>query len=141
MVNQPARPEPHLNVTPPRFEEPDPPCREPEHEDKFFGPDDREPYHGARQREHAARRLCQGCPFVLDCALHGLEFEEFGVWGGLTERDRHTLGGVGHVKSGTAPDRKTTIRRLGEAGFTVDQIGRLLEAWKRRRRDNERGAA
>lgn len=133
---------PHMHITPPRFEEPEPPCRTPEHEDEFFGPEEREPYHGKRLREHRARRLCQGCPFFLDCALHGLEHEEFGVWGGLSEHDRAALGGTGHVKSGPGVTRRKTIERLGLAGFTVEQIGALLDAWKRRRRtNNERGAA
>jgi WhiB family transcriptional regulator, redox-sensing transcriptional regulator len=45
---------------------------------------------GARQRE--ARSLCQGCPVRTECLAHALDHRvEFGVWGGMTERQRRAL--------------------------------------------------
>jgi WhiB family redox-sensing transcriptional regulator len=45
---------------------------------------------GAAQRE--AARLCRGCPVRLECLADALDNEvEFGVWGGLTERQRRAL--------------------------------------------------
>lgn len=45
---------------------------------------------GARQRE--ARRICAGCPVRAQCLAEALDNRvEFGVWGGLTERERRAL--------------------------------------------------
>jgi WhiB family redox-sensing transcriptional regulator len=45
---------------------------------------------GAAQRE--ARSVCQGCPVRLECLADALDSRtEFGVWGGLTERERRAL--------------------------------------------------
>ena len=45
---------------------------------------------GARQRE--ARRLCRGCAVRTECLAHALDHRiEFGVWGGMTERERRAL--------------------------------------------------
>jgi WhiB family transcriptional regulator, redox-sensing transcriptional regulator len=39
-----------------------------------------------------ALRLCQGCPVQEPCLEYALEEEiDFGVWGGLTERQRRSL--------------------------------------------------
>lgn len=34
------------------------------------------------------RALCQSCAHVFDCAEWGIAKENFGVWGGLTPRER-----------------------------------------------------
>jgi WhiB family transcriptional regulator, redox-sensing transcriptional regulator len=45
---------------------------------------------GARQRE--AREVCRPCPVQTECLAHALDHRiEFGVWGGLTERERRAL--------------------------------------------------
>jgi WhiB family redox-sensing transcriptional regulator len=45
---------------------------------------------GARQRD--ARRLCRGCAVRTECLAHALDHRiEFGVWGGMTERERRAL--------------------------------------------------
>jgi WhiB family redox-sensing transcriptional regulator len=45
---------------------------------------------GARQRE--ARRFCRACPVRTECLAHALDQRiEFGVWGGMTERERRAL--------------------------------------------------
>jgi WhiB family redox-sensing transcriptional regulator len=45
---------------------------------------------GARQRE--ARQFCRTCPFRTECLAHALDQRiEFGVWGGMTERERRAL--------------------------------------------------
>lgn len=45
---------------------------------------------GAAQRE--AAKMCRGCPVRLECLADALDNEvEFGVWGGLTERQRRAL--------------------------------------------------
>jgi len=45
---------------------------------------------GAAQRE--AAKMCRGCPVKLECLADALDNKvEFGVWGGLTERQRRAL--------------------------------------------------
>lgn len=45
---------------------------------------------GARQ--HEAKKVCHGCPVRTECLAEALDGNiEFGVWGGLTERERRAL--------------------------------------------------
>jgi WhiB family redox-sensing transcriptional regulator len=45
---------------------------------------------GAKQRE--ARRICRGCPVIAQCLAMALDERiEFGVWGGMTERERRSM--------------------------------------------------
>lgn len=45
---------------------------------------------GAAQRKAAV--ICRHCPVVLDCLADALDNRvEFGVWGGMTERQRRAL--------------------------------------------------
>jgi|SRR5689334_11262120 WhiB family redox-sensing transcriptional regulator len=45
---------------------------------------------GARQRE--ACDFCRTCPVRTECLAHALDHQvEFGVWGGMTERQRRAL--------------------------------------------------
>ncbi len=45
---------------------------------------------GAAQRE--ARAVCAGCPVRLECLADALDSRaDFGVWGGMTERERRAL--------------------------------------------------
>jgi WhiB family transcriptional regulator, redox-sensing transcriptional regulator len=45
---------------------------------------------GAAQRE--ARAFCRPCPVRTECLAHALDQRvEWGVWGGLTERERRAL--------------------------------------------------
>jgi WhiB family redox-sensing transcriptional regulator len=42
---------------------------------------------------HAAKRVCAGCEVRAECLQEALDRNErFGVWGGLSERERRTLG-------------------------------------------------
>ena len=45
---------------------------------------------GAEQRKAAA--ICRHCPVIAECAADALDNQvEFGVWGGMTERQRRAL--------------------------------------------------
>lgn len=45
---------------------------------------------GAEQRRAAA--VCRRCPVIVECAADALDNRvEFGVWGGMTERQRRAL--------------------------------------------------
>ncbi|MBA2390405.1 MAG: WhiB family transcriptional regulator [Geodermatophilaceae bacterium] len=42
--------------------------------------------------QHRAKRVCARCPVRLDCLAEALDNRvQFGVWGGMTERERRTL--------------------------------------------------
>ena len=57
-------------------------CRTSDAEDLFVT--------GRKQRE--ARRFCRVCPVRTECLAHALDHRiEFGVWGGMTERQRRKL--------------------------------------------------
>ncbi len=45
---------------------------------------------GAAQQ--TAKMVCQGCPVIAECLADALDNRtEFGVWGGMTERERRAL--------------------------------------------------
>lgn len=45
---------------------------------------------GRLQRD--ARTICAGCPVLTECLSHALDNRiEFGIWGGLTERERRAV--------------------------------------------------
>jgi WhiB family transcriptional regulator, redox-sensing transcriptional regulator len=45
---------------------------------------------GAQQRD--AREVCKACPVRTECLAHALDNRiRFGVWGGMTERERKAL--------------------------------------------------
>jgi WhiB family transcriptional regulator, redox-sensing transcriptional regulator len=57
-------------------------CRTSDAEDLFVT--------GRKQRE--AREFCRICPVRTECLAHALDHQvEFGVWGGMTERERRAL--------------------------------------------------
>jgi WhiB family transcriptional regulator, redox-sensing transcriptional regulator len=57
-------------------------CRSTDAEDLFVA--------GAAQRD--AKQFCRTCPVRTECLAHALdEGIEFGVWGGMTERERRAL--------------------------------------------------
>lgn len=42
--------------------------------------------------QHRAKRVCGGCPVRTECLAEALDRRiEFGVWGGMTERERRAL--------------------------------------------------
>ena len=58
----------------------------------FFAPDDSETRSERRRREAAAKSVCARCPVRSQCLMDALESDErFGIWGGLTERERRSL--------------------------------------------------
>lgn len=37
------------------------------------------------------KKICFACPIWRSCLLHGLQNEDYGVWGGLTTKERDAL--------------------------------------------------
>jgi WhiB family redox-sensing transcriptional regulator len=64
--------------------------------DLFFHPEgERGP--SRSNREAAAKAICAGCPVLRQCRDAALAAQEpYGVWGGLSEHERETLGGRRH---------------------------------------------
>lgn len=59
--------------------------------DIFFAPEKEAPAERAR-REFLAKRICRRCPVLMTCRIDALRRGEmYGVWGGLSERDRVSL--------------------------------------------------
>jgi len=45
---------------------------------------------GAAQQ--LAKQVCMGCPVIAECLADALDNQtEFGIWGGMTERERRAL--------------------------------------------------
>jgi WhiB family redox-sensing transcriptional regulator len=60
-------------------------CRDVEDQAVFFPP------HGNRSAE-AAKRICRRCPVADECLETALlNDERFGIWGGMTEKERREL--------------------------------------------------
>ncbi|MFJ4776182.1 WhiB family transcriptional regulator [Streptomyces sp. NPDC088762] len=65
-------------------------CREVGSE-QFFGPWN-EPRRDREQRDAQAKELCASCPVRKVCLRHALlTGEPYGVWGGLTAKERRRL--------------------------------------------------
>ncbi|CCH79339.1 conserved hypothetical protein [Nostocoides japonicum T1-X7] len=39
-------------------------------------------------REEAAKAICRRCPVLQECLTHAMSAEDYGVWGGMTARER-----------------------------------------------------
>lgn len=60
----------------------------------YFSEDTVKPGNGGDEayKTRLAKKLCQGCPLVLECLEYAIDNEEsFGIWGGLTPRERRGL--------------------------------------------------
>ncbi|WP_256820419.1 WhiB family transcriptional regulator [Dietzia sp. Die43] len=61
--------------------------------DLFYSAED-EPKGVRRRKEAAAIAICRGCAVLEVCRTFAIEAGElYGVWGGMTEADRHRLAG------------------------------------------------
>jgi WhiB family transcriptional regulator, redox-sensing transcriptional regulator len=50
------------------------------------------PAHASSGVNRLAKRICAGCPVRGECAEYAVKHDEgFGVWGGMTERERRRL--------------------------------------------------
>lgn len=52
------------------------------------------------------RRMCAACPVQSECSEHAIKHEAFGVWAGLTARDREEI----RRKRGIFLDRPENVR-------------------------------
>lgn len=59
--------------------------------DVFFPDEEDEEPETVLAKTELAKRFCGGCPVVEACRKHGVTYEEFGIWGGLTAKERRSL--------------------------------------------------
>lgn len=110
-------------------------CRALDEPDRLF-------VQGAAQ--HDAKTVCMGCPVRLECLAEALDARiEWGVWGGMTERERRAVlrrrpqvtswrrlleaaraeyervGGVVEARSAGAPSDSTTATIRSTTGLTT----------------------
>ncbi|WP_406510485.1 WhiB family transcriptional regulator [Streptomyces sp. NBC_00212] len=53
---------------------------------------DLEELFGEAAQQHRAKAVCEGCAGQLECLVEALDHRiEFGVWGGMTDRERRAL--------------------------------------------------
>src|SRR5579875_651286 len=123
----------------------------------FFAPEQESPTRRDR-RERAAKSICADCPVMAQCRSYALATSEpYGVWGGLTERERARmlnlrgrfdrqdrapgreraesgvdggLSGAGTASAGTPGARRGAISTAVAAGGSVGSIG-AAEALRR----------
>jgi WhiB family redox-sensing transcriptional regulator len=77
----------------------------------------------ARQRRiDAAKAICGSCPAVDECRTHALTVQEpYGIWGGLSERDRASLLGVSSMRY--------PARRPGQLPYRPDPSSSSAQRW------------
>lgn len=49
------------------------------HADRFFG------------TGRPSKKMCAGCPVRNECLAHALEYDEPGIWGGTTKKERDLM--------------------------------------------------
>lgn len=57
-----------------------------------------ERYRQARIDTDMAKNICNECPVMVECLNYALHHESYGIWGGLTERERQTMRRIRNVK-------------------------------------------
>ena len=73
----------------------------------FHPPNEQLPERGRRIR--AAKVICGTCPVLDDCRTHALTVQEpYGIWGGMSERDRANLLGVPSMRYPARQSRRPT---------------------------------
>src|SRR5215208_740143 len=80
----------------------------------FFPPDgERPPQRDAR--ETRAKAICGGCPVIGQCAAYAIQYgERYGVWGGLSERERAALAPGSWPGAGGRMDKQRRPEQRGK---------------------------
>jgi WhiB family redox-sensing transcriptional regulator len=63
-----------------------------------------------REREQAAKRLCEECPVRVQCRDEGRVNNEIGIWGGENEEDRYK---AGYLQTGPYTRSKRFLKKYG----------------------------
>lgn len=93
-------------------------CIETDNPEEFF------PEKGGSSRQ--AKAVCRRCDVREQCLEYALERQErFGIWGGLSERERRKLGQARRPAT-QDPERLAYIRRLRDSGMSNAAIATRL---------------
>jgi len=85
-----------INSLPPVFE--NAPCESLD-VNIFFAKDPDEPgYKNSDTEYREAKKICMGCPYRVECAEWGIKNEVYGMWGGLSPRERQKLRKINETK-------------------------------------------
>lgn len=68
-----------------------------------------ERYRQARFNTDMAKRICSECSVVDECLNYALHHESYGIWGGLTERERQTMRRIRNIKMATKEPINTAV--------------------------------
>ena len=63
---------------------------------------------------HQAIDICRACPVNAECLEHALHWENFGIWGGLTERRRGAMRRARGIKVRSPYDAVGSIRNRNQ---------------------------
>lgn len=93
-----------------------------------------------------AKRICAGCPVRIECAEYGITSNDlYGIYGGLTDRERRRLRRAGWKPGDQLPVPRTTRRTSGghRTGLCLEcgKSYARLDEHKKRRHGYLRGAA
>jgi WhiB family transcriptional regulator, redox-sensing transcriptional regulator len=95
----------------------------------FFAPDESESRRERRRREAQAKAVCEECVVREQCLTEALQADErFGIWGGLTERERRAAKRSGSVPSSTdiaGPGRLARLPAVVVQGRAMSSSKRL----------------
>jgi WhiB family transcriptional regulator, redox-sensing transcriptional regulator len=85
--------------------------------DLFFAPDDSETRAERRYRESQAKSVCHDCVVRVECLSEALRSDErFGIWGGLTERERRSVRRTHQDSPYTAATNKVSPQDIAGPG-------------------------
>jgi WhiB family redox-sensing transcriptional regulator len=104
-------------------------CLDPDVDPEIFFPGDGE-------RAEPAKRICQGCPVMDECRDWALANDErFGVWGGLSERERRRVKKDSHwnrTKTHCTRDHPLSGDNLWVDPRTGERVCKACRAWRKR---------
>ena len=82
---------------------------------------------GAEQNK--AKQLCTGCPVRTECLAEALDNQiEWGVWGGVAERERRTCGACGTPCAAGKPVRMACAAWSARATSAQRPVNSVLQA-------------
>jgi WhiB family transcriptional regulator, redox-sensing transcriptional regulator len=92
----------------------------------FFAPDESESRADRRYRESNAKAVCNACVVRPECLSEALKSDErFGIWGGLTERERRSARRSSSAITADSPQDIAGPERLARLPAVVVQ-GRTM---------------
>ena len=76
----------------------------------------------AYQYINAVRTICSRCPIWKDCLAYGFQYENYGVWGGLTSVERKAF-----AEGSASPQTQRAIKSFSALGITHKMIKEAYE--------------